>query len=173
MNAIGSIIDMDGFAIQGKFYCKELGVLKIDEETGKSYQFYLPFKYGDLKEKDQRTVTYIIKNITKMPLFTRNSKPQYLLKDIIVRLYNETNNQAIAYKGGNYEKKLLNELNIPHVDLEKFGCPKAAEIMKDMIWLETCGFHNGPDAHLHCSKLEVEAYARWFYMKMWQHELSK
>ena len=173
MDAIGSIIDMDGFNIQGKFYCKELGVLKIDEETAKSYQFCLPFKYVDLKEKDQRSVAYVIKNITKMPLFTINSRPLYQLKDIIVRLYHETNKLPIAYKGGNYEKTLLNELNIPFVDLEKWGCPKAAEIMKDMIWLETCGFHKGADAHLHCSKLEVEAYGRWYYLKMWQQELTR
>ena len=28
-------MDMDGFNLQGKFYCKELGLLKIDEETAK------------------------------------------------------------------------------------------------------------------------------------------
>ena len=172
MNTIGGIMDMDGFDLQGKFYCKELGLLKIDEETAKSYQFDLPFKYTDLNEKDRRTVNYIIRKITKMPLFTRNSRPLLQLKDIVVKFYNDNNKLPIAYKGGNYEKTLLKELNIPFIDLELCGCPKACEIMKDMIWLETCGFHAGKDAHLHCSKCEVEAYGRWWYKRMWEQELG-
>ena len=32
MNDVVGIIDMDGFMIEKKFYCKELGVLKVGEE---------------------------------------------------------------------------------------------------------------------------------------------
>ena len=33
MNTIGGIIDMDGFKINKKFYCKELGILRMDKEV--------------------------------------------------------------------------------------------------------------------------------------------
>ena len=39
MNTIGGIIDMDGFTINKKFYCKELGILKMDKEVAISYHF--------------------------------------------------------------------------------------------------------------------------------------
>ena len=36
MNDVVGIIDMDGFMIEKKFYCKELGVLKVGEEEASS-----------------------------------------------------------------------------------------------------------------------------------------
>ena len=37
MNTIGGIIDMDGFTVNKKFYCKELGMLRINEDM------FIPF----------------------------------------------------------------------------------------------------------------------------------
>ena len=68
---------------------------------------------------------------------------------------------VLAYKGGHIEWDLLKKLDIPCVNLERFGCPKAEELMKHLIWLETCGNHMTADAYLHCAKVEVEAYAYW------------
>ena len=172
MATIGGIMDMDGFNLQKKFYCKELALLKIDEETAKSYQFSLPFNYKDLNAKDRRTVGYVIRNITKMPIFTRNSTPLEQLDNIVVDFYNANNQLPIAYKGGNIERRLLQKLNIPCINLEVYGCPKAELLFKDMVWIETCGFHIGKDNHLHCSKCEVEAYGRWWYKKMWEEHMN-
>ena len=46
-------------------------------------------------------------------------------------------NSTIAYKGGHYEKDLLNSLSIPAVNLESFGCPKAEKLFDQIIWLKT------------------------------------
>jgi hypothetical protein len=55
---------------------------------------------------------------------------------IFLRFYS-----TIAYKGGHYEKDLLNSLSIPTVNLESFGCPKAEKLFDQIIWLETCKNH--------------------------------
>ena len=68
---------------------------------------------------------------------------------------------VLGYKGGYFEEDLLGRLSIPYLNLECFGCPKAEKLMKEMVWLETCGNHTLPDAYAHCAKLEVEAYAYW------------
>jgi hypothetical protein len=82
--------------------------------------------------------------------------------ETIRKLYDNTcKNSLIAYKGGNYEKNLLADLNIPSVNLECFGCPKAQKLFDQMIWLETCGKHLTVDAYQHCPKVEVEAYGLW------------
>ena len=39
MNDVIGIIHMDGFMIERKFYCKELGVLKVGEEEASSFIF--------------------------------------------------------------------------------------------------------------------------------------
>ena len=75
-------------------------------------------------------------------------------------------NSVLGYKGGHYEKDLLVSLSIPSLNLEEYGCPKAEELIKTMIWLETCGHHLVPDAYLHCPNVEVEAYAQWMEKTM-------
>ena len=67
----------------------------------------------------------------------------------------------LAYKGGHFEKDLLERLGVPSLNLERWGCPKASELMTSMIWLETCGSHLVKDAFMHCPKVEVEAYGQW------------
>ena len=73
---------------------------------------------------------------------------------------------VIAYKGGHIERDLLTELCIPALNLERFGCPKAVVLMKDLIWLETCGNHIVPNAYAHCAKVEVEAFGQWMEKTM-------
>ena len=59
MNAIGGIIDMDGFTIDKKFYCKELGMLKTDKEVAVSYHFDIGIQWEDLSYKDRKTCMYL------------------------------------------------------------------------------------------------------------------
>ena len=69
---------------------------------------------------------------------------------------------VLAYKGGHYERDLLNRLNIPSVNLEIYGCPKAERLFDELGWIETCGNHiPGRYQYKHCPKVEVEAYNCW------------
>jgi hypothetical protein len=86
--------------------------------------------------------------------------PLSALKETIRKLYDNTRkNSLIVYKGGSYEKNLL--ADIPSVNLECFGCPKAQKLFDQMIWLETCGKHLTVYAYQHCPKVEVEACGLW------------
>jgi hypothetical protein len=58
-----------------------------------------------------------------------------------VQIFLRDSNSTIAYKGGHYEKDLLNSLSIPAVNLESFGCPKAKKLFDQIIWLKTCKNH--------------------------------
>jgi hypothetical protein len=93
--------------------------------------------------------------------------PLSALKEIVRNLYgNMRKNSLVAYKGGNYEKNLLADLNIPSVNLECFSCPKAQKLFGQMIWLETCRKHLAVDAYQHCPKVEVEAYGLWLEQQL-------
>ena len=161
MNTIGSIIDMDGFIVNKKFYCKELGMLRINEEVAISYHFKMPFRWMDLNDKDRKNCSHLIKNVHKLPLYTANSLPPQHLEDIVKDFYDSIGKSPIAYKGGSIEANLLRKLNIPSVNLEIYGCPKAEYLFNNMVWLETCGKHIGTDPYLHCPKTEVEAFGEW------------
>ncbi len=75
---------------------------------------------------------------------------------------------SIAYKGGCIERDLLNKLNIPSINLQSYGCPKAEKLMDNLIWLDTCGNHLTSMAYQYCPKLEVEAYGLWLRKQIYE-----
>ena len=161
MNTIGGIIDMDGFTINKTFYCKEIGMLNINEEVAVSHHFKIPFTCHDLTEKDQKSCYYLFKHVHKLPFITPNSLPLHHLEPVVKDFYEEIGEKIIAYKGGRIERELLQRLNIPGINLELFGCPKAEHLFSRLAWLETCGHHVGTDPYRHCPKTEVEAFGLW------------
>ena len=171
MNDIVGIIDMDGFPIGKKFYCKELGILKVGDNDGKSYFFDLGIRWNELSEQHKKTCKHVIKHVHKLPFGVPKGIDAYKhsqLEEIIIKFYHEAKqceNSTLAYKGGNFEKNLLIKLNIPHVNLEIFGCPKASQLFENLIWLETCGHHYGEHSYQHCPKVEVEAFGTWLEEK--------
>ena len=66
MNQIAGIIDMDGFTIARKFYCKELGTINIKHDEGASYHFNLGIKWNDLSIKDRKNCTFVSTKIHKL-----------------------------------------------------------------------------------------------------------
>ena len=158
---------MDGFMINKRFYFKELGIFKIGDATARSVFFNLGIRWSDLTAKDRKTCQYVTRHIHKLPFgVPRGVKASEIceLENIVNSFYREvkrSESSVLGYKGGHVEEDLLERLDIPCVNLERFGCLKAEELMKEMIWLETCGNHTTADAYLHCAKMEVEAYAHW------------
>ena len=165
MNNIVGILDLDRFTINKKFLCRELGIIKVGQETATSYDFDIGIHWGDLSQKDRKTCMYVSRYVHKLPLVARRgSLPLDNLNNIVNDFYNDVKTlekSVMAYKGGHLERNLLNELNIPSVNLESFGCPKAEELFGKLTRIETCGQHIGADPHKHCPKVEVEAFHAW------------
>ena len=169
MNNIVGIMDMDGFVIERKFYCKELGIIKKGEDEAKTYLFDIGLRWADLTTKDRKSCMFLTKHIHKLPFHaSRGSLPINKLHDIIKSFYDtakENEESALAYKGGHFERDLLKLLKIPAVNLEDFGCPKVSFLFNNLIWLEICGHHLDTHAYQHCPKVEVEAFADWLKEK--------
>ena len=167
LNNVVAVMDMDGFMVEKRFYCKELGILKIGNIAAQSYFFDIGLEWADLSPKDRRTANYVQNNIHKLPFgVLRGVKAIVLsaLEEIVTGVYRvmrKDTSSAIAYKGGRYERDLLMSLGIPSLNLECFGCPKLVDLIEDMVWVETCGRHLVSDACLHCPKVEVEAFGHW------------
>ena len=47
---------MDGFLVKKKFYCKELGILKVGNENAESYFFDLGIQWNELTEQEKKHV---------------------------------------------------------------------------------------------------------------------
>ena len=139
LSDVVAIMDMDGFVINKRFRCKELGVIKVGDAAAQSWFFDIGIRRGDLSAKDQRTSRYVQNNVHRLPFGIPPGVKAYpisALGNIITELFEgmrKTNNSVIAYKGGHYEKDLLASLSIPSLDLEKYGCPKAKELIETMV----------------------------------------
>ena len=138
---------MDGFQINKKFYCKELGMLRVGEDEASSFFFNIGLRWDSLSEQDRRTCRYVQKRIHRLPFGVPKGFQAYSITSlgtIVTDFYRRVQKSAlstIAYKGGHYEKDLLGNLGIPAVNLESFGCPKAEHLFDALVWLETCGHH--------------------------------
>ena len=167
MEQIVGVIDMDGFVLDKTFYCKELGVLKVGEDEGRSFFFDIGVHWHELTRKQQRHCMFLTRNIHKLPFGVSRGTNAFPLSDLnaIVKCFYDSVKSShlstIAYKGGHFERDLLQHLQIPSINLEHFGCPKAEFLFDRLVWLETCGHHLGTHSYQHCPKVEVEAFGKW------------
>ena len=165
-NFVG-VIDMAGFMINGRFYCKEPRALRVGDAAASSFLFDIGVRWDDLTPKDRMTCRYVTQFIHKLPFGIPRRVEAFeisALGRITVEFYQrawQNGSSVIGYEGGHYEKDLLASLGVPSLNLESFGCPKAEGLIERLVWLETCGNHTVADAYLHCPKLEVEAFGHW------------
>ena len=163
MNAICGVVDFDGFYVSSEFLVRECGFVGIHWNEGESVKFNLSSFKSKLSKNDWKTVRYVEKNIIGMKFTPYKGEKVYNLKTLdhkILEWYGKTQTPSkylVAYKGGCVEKKYLNKLGIPNINLEIFGCPKY-DTLKENYQGKSCGFHEND---LHCPKVEVEAFRKW------------
>jgi hypothetical protein len=63
---IVGILDMDGFQIGKKFFCKELGVIKVGDSEASSFFFDIGLNWNELNDKDKRMCNFVQKNIHRL-----------------------------------------------------------------------------------------------------------
>lgn len=160
-------MDMDGYYVKNRFFCKELGLLKIGDTEATSFFFNTNLRWSELNEKERKACRFVQNHIHKLPFGVPRGTRSFQISDlptIVDNFYRDVqldSNSTIAYKGGNYERDLLASLSIPAVNLECLGCPKAEKLFDQLVWLETCGNHLTANDYQHCAKVEVEAFAMW------------
>ena len=67
LSYIVAIVDMDGFTINKKFFCKELGFLKVGNAATQSCFFDIGLPWANLTTKDKKLCNYVKKHIHKLP----------------------------------------------------------------------------------------------------------
>jgi hypothetical protein len=93
VSEIVAVIDMDGYQIQNKFLCKEMGLLKVGDTVAKSFFFDINLRWGDLTHKDRKTCSYVQNRIHKLPfVMPRGIKAFQIseLEAIVENFYIET-----------------------------------------------------------------------------------
>jgi len=125
-----------------------------------SLHFQPSFKYYQLSAKEKRQVDYVYKHVHALPFNAHPRElalPSRIVPQVVRALYllNRCHGlDVVAYKGGHLERDLLKKLNIPSLNLEEYGCPKANQL-PDMGFDPRmfCGCH---DMNIgHCPRQET------------------
>lgn len=166
LNRICGIIDFDGFHVGREFLVREFGfiAMKRSSRIGKSKRYDLrPFSHL-ITERNARTIRYVTDKILGLPFHPLRGEYVYALEDLddhILDFYERCKTprrKVIAYKGGEVEKERLDDLEIPSVNLEIYGCPPFNELQNRRYDEISCGYHK---RYLHCPRAEVTAFKDW------------
>lgn len=166
------VIDFDGFFIQKKFHVREMGFASLTTEFKGSYRFKLDHLADRATDKDWRTIRYCTNYIHGLSLKSlpgeKNPFDEEFLKILLKLEYKEAKTAEkylVAFKGGHVERDVLEELEIPYVNLEDFGCPKfdcLEHFLKPVV--KDCGYHKklrNEGATAHCPRIECFFFAEW------------
>ena len=102
---IVGILNMDGFQIGKKFFCKELGVIKVGDF------FDIGLHWNELNDKDKRMCNFVQKNIHRLPFGVPQGTKAFQISDlqaIVENFYREIqidSNSTIAFKGAGTLRK--------------------------------------------------------------------
>lgn len=170
------IIDMDGFVHDGEFLCRELGLIQpmlLGHLSLAPVSYRFDLSYFRLSEKDWRTARYCTRNIHGLPFRPApretDVRPLQDLEKIVLGWYERfgrARKRSVGYKGGCYERWLLEKLGIPSVNLESFGCPKFTELVDERDLAHQCQWHTmlrpSRRDQCHCVNVEIHAFHRWW-----------
>ena len=180
MERICLIVDFDGFQFRDQpFLVRELGFVAMDSDDCGLESFDLSVvPLAD--ERDLSTVRYLRKCVHGLPYhpkFDERARPLDYLDECLLELYDRYRTDSrdlVAYKGGCCEKLKLEELNLPSVNLEVFGCPKFDHLVRvyGCDQSTTCDLHDpGLGGKIfHCSLAEVKAFKRWVSERLREEE---
>ena len=117
------IIDFDGYQVKHHPFIVRNG----------SFSWFLENKlpYLSLEQRDRKTVNYVFRHIHGLRFessLPEKALPQHMIKPLIDSAYHHSRTPH-RYMVGHLEKDLLNELQIPSVNLEDFGCPKVEKLI--------------------------------------------
>ena len=107
---------MDGFQIGKKFFCKELGVIKVGDSEASSFFFDIGLHWNELNEKDKRTCNFVQKNIHRLPFGVPRGTKAFQISDL----------QAIVE---NFYREIQIDSNSTNLQL-----PSKAGITKGICW---------------------------------------
>ena len=131
-------IAQDGFMIDGRFHCRKLGWANRRNESG-NVKFTMPCRFSDLKDDNKRNVKYVAKRIIGLSFDDGPRESPFgleCLSGMVQTIYLQSKSKewdCVAYKGGHFERDLLESLGIPAINLEDFGCPEVQGIDRNWV----------------------------------------
>lgn len=168
------VIDIDGFILpasrgrEKQYTAQELGWCNWRGFYYNSKHYKPPRQYlqdYDFTLADVKTIKYVKNNVHGLPFYPDSdgdAVDALILEIDIEKIYHKNKTlerTLVAYKGGTWEKYLLDKLQIPSINLEDFNCPKFDDMLK-LTSCSSCGHHFQPLRN-HCPRVECYHFVHW------------
>ncbi|XP_066585499.1 uncharacterized protein [Prorops nasuta] len=166
---ITHIIDVDGFIVNKKIVYKQVAIKNIYSNLTHYGAFKVNGSMNTLSIADRKTASFVFNNVHGI-VYGNTGNERYSQNEIydFLKIIERDNVQpVVAYKGGHFERDLLNIMNINNVNLENFNCPKF-DFLNEYIKTDIipCDLHKikikrKSQKAVHCMKQEVNVFAKW------------
>ena len=158
---ITHVMDCEAYSNSAKkVFLREVSVYRVKTHECSSFQIFMPFV--PFNEK-QYSVRYQIRNIHGLPVVkTRLRNDFFTLEEAMTFLTKEftSNADLVAYKGGDIERNLLNNMGVRCINLEVLACPKYVDLLTKYGYRQECCPYHIADSY-HCSRHEVKVFTQF------------
>ena len=123
-----AILDIEYIQTSGAHKCiRKIYMLEKGTFSNLELEFSPCVKYHDIERRYQKSFRFCRAHIHKLPYNPENrSFPCTTATEKIRKFITENDIELILYKGGNVEKSVCDELQIPSMNIEEFGVVKAS-----------------------------------------------
>ena len=163
------VLDLEGVELQDQFIVRELGWCDWTGRHSGHVHYHPSVPYPE-DWKERRQIRFVRRHIHGLPYYPHGyekARPAVQLEHDVKRLveqFQRPDKNVVAYKGGHYEKDLLERWGIPHFNLEQAHCPKF-NTMTRLRYASSCGCHDDPFRH-HCPQMECYHFVHWMRGQM-------
>lgn len=152
INRICGIIDLSGDQVGSYFHVRELAMISLDRNVSRpvsKFYDYKPYGLNMFLHPNRRPIVPEVYHISQVDDHIKSLCEQM----------KKPGKDVLSYKGGQCEQERLAALNIPHCNLEDFGCPRYEQIRSRDHIRQGCRWHKFKRGH--CPRSEVLSFKAW------------
>ena len=132
------IVGVKTYTVNGKQGVRNLNIHDIDSCCTRTFNFKMSVQWSDLFDGDRQTNLYAYHNIHRIPFNTSDGLEQAdVLRVLRTHLSDcdRDGGRIVCYKGGDYVRSTLIELDLFRLDLNCLKCPKWMDFEATTVWI--------------------------------------
>ena len=132
------IVNVKTYTVNGKQEVRILNIHDMDSCCTCTFNFKMSVKWADLTDGDRGTNRYAYHNIHRIPFNTSDGLQQAdVLRVLRTHLSDcdRDGGRIACYKGGDYVRSVLIELDLFRLDLNCLKCPKWMDFEVTTVWI--------------------------------------
>ena len=132
------IVGAKTYRVNGKQEVRNLNIHDMDSCCTRTFNFKMSVRWSNLSDGDRQTIRYAYHNIHRIPFNASDGLEQTdFLRVLRTHLSDcdRDGGRIACYKGGDYVRSTLIELDLFRLDLNCLKCPKWMDFEATTVWM--------------------------------------